>query len=92
MKENKITKGREIRICKECGINFECRRSGKQKYCSYNCAHKKVILISIKCDYCGKDIEKEKRKYDKVINHFCNRNCSNKFRKGKSRNNNINVS
>lgn len=72
-------------ICNHCGKKFHIRLSFYKKnktkvfYCCKECMliHKHVDKVIVKCDYCGKEIEK---RVTEVSSHnFCNKECSKKF-------------
>lgn len=66
-------------VCKQCGKKFEIYESslkrGEGRYCSQQCYGKTLIVdrVTVKCDNCGKDIQKRKKTVKNK--NFCNRKC-----------------
>jgi len=77
----------EIRYCEECGIEFSCLQSSKQKLCSKECRYiyfsknysgennGKYSQFNINCDWCGTEFKINPAHYDNVENHFCSIDC-----------------
>lgn len=42
------------------------------------------MKIKVKCDYCGKVFDRDKKRIKPYKNHFCNSQCSGLYRRGKS--------
>ncbi len=63
--------------CERCGKPFYSTYKrkefqGRGKYCSKKCFYG---TLSIKCDYCGKDITKAPSLFEGRNKHFCGNNC-----------------
>jgi len=79
--------------CRNKVRSFNCLTCGKQetkrcqpgtKYCSLECYRKerpsrKTGKI-VKCNFCSKEVYKSKVFLRKSINHFCSKDCTNKFK------------
>lgn len=77
----------EIRYCVECGTEFSCIQSSKQKLCSKECRSKYFSKtysgennalyskFDINCDWCGNEFKINPAHFDNVENHFCSINC-----------------
>lgn len=67
------------KTCKCCGIEYNAKRSSS-KYCSRDCQIKaRTKRIQVKCDYCGKEIERIPARLEKAENNFCSRDCQGKW-------------
>ena len=62
-------------ICQYCGKRFYADRKGR-KFCSNECrslSQRKRIII--RCEQCGKVIQKQKCLYEKAEHHYCSLKC-----------------
>ena len=80
-------------VCQECGKKFKSKNNNA-KFCSKECsgvwnsknkigensANWKGGNIKCNCDYCGKEIEVNKYRYNNTKNHYCSYECANKHR------------
>lgn len=80
-----------LKVCKNCNKEYNARKSKQNfcsRKCTYEyrskylvgknaCNYKNGNRTKVKtiCDYCGKEIFKEKQHLDKWNKNFCNRNC-----------------
>jgi len=79
----------KILTCLNCGKKFYAPKYNlDRKFCSKKCANRfNASLISnklkrrikVKCDYCGKIIERIPSKLEAYKNHFCSLTCLGKF-------------
>ena len=62
-------------ICQYCGKEFYADRKGR-KFCSNKCVSlSQSTKITIKCEQCGKVIQKKKCLYENVEHHYCSIKC-----------------
>jgi hypothetical protein len=66
-----------MRLCK-CGKWFYTN-DPKRQYCSNDCEEKPKHLLTVKCDYCGKTINRYKSNCKSLI--FCDSTCFNEYKK-----------
>lgn len=79
--------------CNYCDSDFEIKKSkydsreDKKFYCTFDCYNKYIAenpkkkkVVSCNCDYCNDKFEKKESEYKKYKNHFCSKDCKNKFR------------
>lgn len=74
-----------IRICKQCGKEFEARQElinyGREpKFCSQKCSHEsQKKRIETSCSWCGTKIYERPSKINNVNDIFCSKDCYKKW-------------
>jgi hypothetical protein len=81
--------------CQECNNPYSITRkeytqiirrnsnsNSNSKFCSKTCQgnYTKIEKVSCKCDFCSKEILKEKKEYNKTKHHFCDQSCAAKYK------------
>lgn len=67
-----------INICEFCNTQFKTANKNA-KYCSQKCLpQSRNKKNKIKCDYCGKEIERNNFEMNYRKNHYCSNECKNK--------------
>ena len=90
--EYKKKQASEIRKCKICGKEFECKKTSTQCFCSIECQGKwqstrvgesnpRYKRIEYHCDYCGKPFKVRRYKLESQNNIFCSIECRQKWSK-----------
>ena len=65
-------------ICEVCGISFLSDRK-YTRFCSYECSNiHKTKRVKFNCEFCGKEAEKSKYRYDNEKYHYCSSECRSK--------------
>lgn len=78
---------RYTHVCELCGKQFSNSHK-EQMFCSYKCRGQWKSMnekIKYNCDYCGKEIEVKKSHYNYHENHFCSRECKNRWQISKTK-------
>lgn len=72
-----IPKGKVEKICLNCGKPYY--GNSRSSFCSRKCRSEHYFVQNghiIRCEYCGKELKRNKFEYEKVKHHFCSRKCS----------------
>jgi len=84
------------KACRTCKKDFIVpSNQPNKKFCSRQCFYNRTIQkgknspqykkITIKCDYCNKNYDEFPNKLKKINNHFCTRECYNKYQTNKAK-------
>lgn len=72
--------------CQNCNETFSLSygRTGAPKFCGNTCkGEASSTSITLACDECGEEMERQPSRVDEAEDHFCSTECRNAFAKGK---------
>jgi len=70
-----------LKICQQCGKEYQARLDSKGKFCSHKCQGLSLNRsINCVCDQCGKKIVKTRAQFIRNKHNFCGKLCQYKFK------------